>query len=82
MLVVLDDLHWADEATLRALRHLAAVAPDDLPLAIVATRRRHPEPTGALADVAEAFARRHALRVELDGLDRAESVALVEAVVA
>jgi DNA-binding SARP family transcriptional activator len=80
VLVVLDDLHWADEATLRALRHLAAVAPDDLPLAIVATRRRHPEPTGALADVAEAFARRHALRVELDGLDRAESVALVEAV--
>ncbi len=80
VLVVLDDLHWADEATLRALRHLAAVTPDDLPLAVVATRRRHPEPTGALADVGEAFARRHALRVELDGLDRAESVALVEAV--
>ena len=30
-----------------------------------------PEPTGALADVAEALARRHALRLELHGLDRA-----------
>ncbi len=80
VVVVLDDLHWADEATLRALRHLAAVAPDDVALAIVATRRSHPEPTGALADVAEAFARRHALRIELDGLDPADSVALVGAV--
>ena len=43
VLVVLDDLHWADEATLRALRHLVSVTPDDVALAVVATRRRHPE---------------------------------------
>jgi DNA-binding SARP family transcriptional activator len=80
VLVVLDDLHWADEATLRALRHLVAVMPDDVGLAVVATRRLHPEPAGALADVAEAFARRHALRLELSGLDAAEAEALVRAV--
>ena len=80
VLVVLDDLHWADEATLRALRHLVSVTPDDVPLAVVATRRRHPEPTGALADVAEALARRQAVRVELAGLDEAEATALVTAV--
>ena len=80
VLVVLDDLHWADEATLRALRHLVSVTPDDVPLAVVATRRRHPEPTGALADVAEVLARRQALRVELTGLDEAEATALVTAV--
>ncbi|HEY6743511.1 MAG TPA: AAA family ATPase, partial [Lapillicoccus sp.] len=73
LLVVLDDLHWADEATLRALRHLVSVVPDDLPLAVVATRRRHPDPTGPLADAVEAFARRHALRVELSGLDSREA---------
>jgi DNA-binding SARP family transcriptional activator len=80
VLVVLDDLHWADEATLRALRHLVSVTPDDVPLAVVTTRRRHPEPTGALADVAEALARRQAVRVELTGLDEAEATALVTAV--
>ncbi|HEU4997346.1 MAG TPA: BTAD domain-containing putative transcriptional regulator [Lapillicoccus sp.] len=80
VLVVLDDLHWADEATLRALRHLVAVTPDDVPLAVVATRRLHPEPSGALADVAEAFARRHALRIELSGLDAVAAEALVRAV--
>ncbi|HEU4329669.1 MAG TPA: BTAD domain-containing putative transcriptional regulator [Lapillicoccus sp.] len=80
VLVVLDDLHWADEATLRALRHLVAVTPDEVALAVVATRRLHPEPSGALADLAEAFARRHALRIELSGLDAGEAQALVRAV--
>ena len=80
LLVVLDDLHWADEATLRALRHLVSVIPDDLPLAVVATRRRHPDPTGPLADAVEAFARRHALRVEITGLGAREAFDLVRAV--
>ena len=70
VLVVLDDLHWADEATLRTLGHLVTTAPTPLRLVVVATRRIHPEPTGALAAVGEAFARRHGERVDLLGLDR------------
>ena len=69
-LVVLDDLHWADVATLRVLRLLAETATDE-PLLVLATWRSHPEPTGALAEVAEALARRHAVRRELTGLPAA-----------
>ena len=65
-LVVLDDLHWADPSTLRVLRLLVETAdPGRERLLVVATWRAHPEPTGALADVAESFARRHAVRIEL-----------------
>ena len=77
VLVVLDDLHWADDATLRTLRHLVSVLPAHARLCLVGSRRSHPEPTGALAEVGEALARRGALRVDLGGLDLAESRALV-----
>ena len=75
LLLVLDDLHWADTSTLRVLRLLAETAEDDR-LMVLTTWRAHPEPTGELADVAEVLARRHALRVELDGLP-ADAVAEV-----
>ena len=65
--VVLDDLHWADTSTLRVLRLLAESA-EETRLLVLATWRSHPAPSGALADVAEALARRHALRLELGGL--------------
>ena len=80
VLVVLDDLHWADDATLRTLRHVLATTPPDARLVVVATRRAHPEPTGALAEVGEAFARRHALRLDLDGLGTDEARTLVRSV--
>ena len=66
--VVLDDLHWADPSTLRVLRLLVETAAAGERLLVVATWRPHPEPTGVLADVAESFARRHAVRVALTGL--------------
>jgi hypothetical protein len=74
-LVILDDLHWADVASLRVLRLLAETATDE-PLLVLATWRSHPEPTGALAEVAEALARQHAVRRELTGLP-ADAVAEV-----
>ena len=80
VLVVLDDLHWSDDATLRTLRHVLATTPPDARLVVVATRRAHPEPTGALAEVGEAFARRHALRLDLDGLGAHEARMLVRSV--
>ncbi len=77
LLVLLEDLHWADEATLRTLAHLLASSPSDSGLCVVGTRRAQPEPTGALALVGEAFARRHAARVEVVGLEREGTSALL-----
>lgn len=71
LMLVLDDLHWADTSSLRVLRLLteAAVADGPGPRLLVATTwREHPPPTGALAEVAEALARKHALRLQLGGL--------------
>ncbi|GAA1477120.1 BTAD domain-containing putative transcriptional regulator [Nocardioides aestuarii] len=77
VLVVLDDLHWADESTLRALAHLLSTAPDGTRLAVVVARRSHPEPAGPLAAVADALARRDAVRLDLTGLDPSEAADLV-----
>jgi DNA-binding SARP family transcriptional activator len=79
VVLLLDDLHWADTATLRVLRLLAESAHDD-PLLVLGTWRDHPRPTGALADVAEALARLHAVRVELGGLGEPAVVGIVDAV--
>ena len=46
-------------------------------LALLATRRPLPEPTGALADVGEELARRHVVRLDLGGLSEAEAGSLV-----
>jgi DNA-binding SARP family transcriptional activator len=81
VVVVLDDLHWADPSTLRVLRLLAETATSDERLLVVATWRPYPAPTGALADVAETMARQHAVRLELAGLEP-DSVAEVFATVA
>jgi hypothetical protein len=67
VLVVLDDLHWADPCSLRVLRLLAETAQEGRLLVLV-TWRDNPEPTDALADAAEALARRHAVRSSLTGL--------------
>ncbi len=77
VVLVLEDLHWADPASLRVLLLLAETVSSGH-LFVVATWRDQPEPTGLLADVAEAFARRHALRLTLTGLS-SEAVADVVA---
>ena len=77
-LVVLDDLHWADVATLRVLR-LLAESPRTVPLMVLCTWRPSPPPEGALADAIEMLARAHARRVELSGLGADDVGALVAA---
>ncbi|GAA1926960.1 hypothetical protein GCM10009815_21830 [Nocardioides marmoribigeumensis] len=77
VLVVLEDLHWADRATLRALAHLVATQDDGVALAVLATRRPFPPPEGTSGDVEELLTRRHATRLDLGGLTREESRALV-----
>ncbi|MFN8192934.1 MAG: BTAD domain-containing putative transcriptional regulator [Nocardioidaceae bacterium] len=79
VVVVLDDLHWADPPTLRVLRLLVTTVPA-AHLLLIATWRPHPEPTGALADVAETFARHHADRLALVGLAQDEAAEVVAAV--
>lgn len=64
--LLLEDLHWADDASLRVLRLLVEAA--DEQVLVVGTWRLHPPPSGTLSDVAEALARRHARRVDLHGL--------------
>src|SRR6478735_8689574 len=55
LMLVIDDLHWADTSSLRVLRLLteAAVTEGSVRLLVVTTWREHPPPTGALAEVAE-----------------------------
>jgi hypothetical protein len=79
VVVVLDDLHWADTATLRVLRLLAETSQADR-LLVVTTWRDQPKPVGALADVAETLARRHAVRLELHGIDGRAVAGIVDAV--
>ncbi len=69
LLVVLEDLHWADTGSLRVLRRLIASSAPGQQLAVVLTRRPFPEPTGSLADVGEELARHHVTRLDLTGLD-------------
>jgi hypothetical protein len=76
---VLDDLHWADPASLRVLRMLAETT-SSARLMVLVTWRAHPEPVGRHADVVEMLARRHALRLDLHGLSAAEAAEVVSSV--
>ena len=79
LLVLLDDLHWADTSTLRVLRLLAETTESGR-LMVVVTWRHEPPPTGQLAEVADMLARRHALRLELTGLTAEEAGEIVTSV--
>ena len=79
LLVLLDDLHWADVSSLRVLGLLLESVHDGR-LLLVATWRDKPQPTGALGAVAEQLSRRHGLRLPLSGLDSDEVSEIVESV--
>ena len=76
LLVVVEDVHWADEATLDLLRYLA-VALDDVPVLLVATLRTG---TSAAQRVLTSTGRLpRATILELDELSAEEAARLVEA---
>jgi hypothetical protein len=79
VLLVLEDLHWADVSTLGALRVLVDSMGGEC-LLVLTTRRVHPEPTGPLADLAETAGRRHGVRIDLTGLDLSDAARLAEQV--
>ena len=69
LLLVLEDLHWADATSLRLLSHLAGSGLR-APVVVTCTRRTTEATTGpALVDTMAALARAGAERIRLDGLD-------------
>ena len=75
LLLTVDDLHDADEATLRLLHYLAR-ATGDQRVAIVASYRSAPRPS-ALAEARASLLTQHAVELELRPLDRDGIEALV-----
>jgi class 3 adenylate cyclase len=80
VLLVLDDLHWADKATLLLFRHLVRHA-DLGGLVVLATYRGESTPSlTPFADMLIALEREHAVtHVRLGGLDDADVTALLDA---
>jgi DNA-binding CsgD family transcriptional regulator len=66
MLVVLDDLHWADEASLLLLRHVVRVLDDERVLLLANTRRNRREEHDILASL---LREQVTTSLELQGLD-------------
>jgi DNA-binding SARP family transcriptional activator len=77
LVVVVDDLHWADLASLRLLAYLADTITAS-PLLLVGSYRGHE--SSALDETLAALARTGAGRIELSGLDAEDTRALVSAV--
>lgn len=72
MLIVLDDLHWADADSLRLLRRIAPALPD-LPVVVLATLRDAEADWGpAVGDALGDLARVDPLRLPLVGLTTEE----------
>ena len=80
LLLVLDDLHWADEPTLLLLEHLAE-ALDDIPALVIGTYRDvELEVDRPLARFLESLLRRRlAERISLKRLDETGVAAMLEA---
>ena len=81
LLLVLDDLHWADQATLQMLRHLAEF-PQHSRLAVVATYRDSELSAGdALSDALASIGRQATTeRLRLTGLLDVDIIEMMEAV--
>jgi DNA-binding SARP family transcriptional activator len=80
MVLLFDDLHWADLPTLLLLRHLARAPMPERLLAVVSYRDVEVEPSSPLADVILDVRRELPLaEIELKGLDREETASMVQA---
>ena len=76
VVLVLDDLHWADTPTLLMMRQLARAAEDE-PVLIVASYRDTERPPG-LVDILSQLRREQYLEaIELRGLDEADTTELI-----
>jgi DNA-binding SARP family transcriptional activator len=71
VVMVLEDLHWADPSSLRVLRHLCTHLESGRLLVVCTWRRGADE--GPLNEAAEALARRHASRLDITGLSETDA---------
>ncbi|MGQ0775916.1 MAG: helix-turn-helix transcriptional regulator [Pseudonocardiales bacterium] len=78
VVVAFEDLHWADPATLRAVRAIGRALPD-LPVALLVTLRPFPE-RPELAQVIDDLVRHGAAQLPLAALDDSAVTALAQAV--
>lgn len=76
LVLVLEDIHWADNATLAVLRHLARAGPGALVLATFRDTEPRAELTAMLADLRRS---ENVVRLRLGGLSRAEVREFVDA---
>lgn len=76
VVIGIEDLHWADEPSLRFLEHLAARL-RDLPILVLGTMRPASVEPGAQSGLDELIRRRHAERIRLNPLERAEVAELL-----
>ncbi|MGK5115626.1 ATP-binding protein, partial [Geodermatophilus sp. CPCC 205506] len=74
VLLVLDDVHWADTDSLRLVRRVAAELAGAPVVLVVALRASPADTSPAVADLLGALARVDPVRIELPGLD-ADAVA-------
>jgi DNA-binding SARP family transcriptional activator len=78
VMLVLDDLQWADRPTLLLLRHIARVPGHGRVLVLGAYRATEAHSAGFTAALAELRRERLITRIELLGLGEAETAELVE----
>jgi DNA-binding SARP family transcriptional activator len=76
VVIVLDDLHWADKPTLLMMRQLVR-APDDAPVLIVASYRDTERPPALVDILAQLRREQYFETIELRGLDEADASALI-----
>ena len=80
LLLVADDVHWADSETLQLLRRLARTAPETRLLVVAAYRDRGEELDSGVADTLADLSRLDATtRLALGGLSAEEMGAFVRA---
>lgn len=68
LVVVLEDLHWADATSLRLLAHLATTGVAGTVLVVATIRTGEGEPSSALTAAMAAMSRASASRIRLGGL--------------
>jgi DNA-binding SARP family transcriptional activator len=76
VVLVLDDLHWADTPTLLMMRQLARAA-DDSPVLIVASYRDTERPPRLVDILAQLRREQYLETIELRGLDESDASALI-----
>lgn len=77
LLLVLDDLQWADRSSLLLLRHLLDAPPEGPVLTVVTLRDGDVEGMGPLHTLGSFEGSAHIDRIDVPGLDRAEVTELV-----